>query len=119
LRRGCVLINIWKFDGKLEKVMVGITNEEIIQDCNFPLEVMIPLMIIVKGRLVNSSFLRQERKRISARIVPFGKVRFAFFGSFAVSQVLYKTSTAFAIICKITMIASKAKKTSGQGIGQG
>jgi hypothetical protein len=97
--------------------MVSITNKEIIQDCSFPLEVMILLMSTVKGRLVNSSFLWQERKRISARIVPFGKVIFAFVGSFAVLQVLRKTSTAFAIICKITTIASKAKKTSGQGIG--
>jgi hypothetical protein len=80
---------------------------------------MILLMSIVKGRLVNSSFLRQEKKRISARIMPFSIVRFAFVGSFAVLQVLRKTSTAFAIICKITVIASKAKKTSGQGIGQG
>jgi hypothetical protein len=93
--------------------MVSITNKEIIRDCSFPLKAMILLMSIVKGRLVNSSFLQQERERISARIVPFGKVRFAIVGSFAVSQVLRKTSTAFAIICKITTIASKAKKTVG------
>ena len=37
-------IDIWKFDGTLGKVMVGITNEEIIQDCSFPLKIMIPLM---------------------------------------------------------------------------
>ena len=47
------------------------------------------------------------------------KVRFAFGGSFAVAQVLRKTRTAFAIICKSTIIASETKKTSGHGVGQG
>ena len=42
----------------------------------FPLEVMIQLTSIVKVRLVNSSFLCQERKMISARIVYFISVNF-------------------------------------------
>jgi hypothetical protein len=36
-----------------------------------------------------------------------------------VAQVLHKTSTAFAIFCKITTIASVAKTTSGHGVGLG
>jgi hypothetical protein len=50
--------------------------------------------------------------------VAFVEVRFAFGGSFVVVQVLRKTCTVFAIICKITMIASEAKKPPGIVLGE-
>ncbi len=47
----------------------------------------------------------------------FVKVKF-FGGSFAVSQVLCKTSTVFAVICKITTIASIPKRPLGMALDE-
>ena len=115
-RRRWVLVDVLEIYCTLRKPVVNITNDDIIH--GFHLKVLIQLRSIVKVWSVNSSFLCQKRKRISALIVEFIRVRF-FGGNFAVSQMLCKTSTAFAIICKITTITLNAKQTSGHGFGRG
>ncbi len=48
--------------------------------------------------------------------MPFSKVRFAYVGSFAVSQVLRKTSTAFPSSVKLLQLHLKQKRPLGRAL---